>query len=781
MTKLIGMDDIENQGQTFKYQVQLPKLPVPDLKATTDRYLSALKPLQSPQDHRRTKEAVRFFLENDGPELQKKLLSYATTQSSYIEEFWYDAYLQHSNSVVLNLNPFFLLEDDPTPQRNDQIIRASSLIASTVTFINALRRQELEPDVFRGTPLCMSQFNRLFATTRVPTEEHGCFMSTDDASQHVVVMAHSQCYHFDVFDSLGNVAVTEKEISANLRAIVRDASQVPVQDIAKNAVGVLTTENRQNWARLRTSMMQQNGDALRVVDSALFVVCLDHIEPTTIEDLSTNMLCGTYKLEKGLQVGTCTNRWYDKLQIIVCKNGSAGINFEHTGVDGHTVLRFVSDIYTDTILRFAKTINSQTKSIFHSYKTNKSPPRGSPAAMMATRNRSGSDTSTTFDINPRRIEWHMTEELTQGIKFAETRLSDLILQNEVKVLEFTNYGKYFITDMKMSPDAFVQMAFQAAYYGLYGKLECTYEPAMTKSFLHGRTESIRSVTDLSLDFVKAYYNKDNTPQMKLDALRSALKQHTVLTRDCAQGQGQDRHLYALECLFDRLNKNGENKPSLFTDPGWQLLNHTVLSTSNCGNPALRLFGFGPVVSDGFGIGYIIKEDGISFVASSKHRQTERLLATLKQYLIDIQQMMMDEKYPGGMSQKQRLLAMEEAHALVNGYSYFDNGEGDQYSVGSDDGGSSSSLNNNGNGTPHRKVDYSDTEDEVDASHDLGDIEMLVDFNTKSRKTAMAGVIDDITIGMGAVAINPSKKYKKYGPIKSTFSNNCATRWNTQLG
>jgi carnitine O-acetyltransferase len=52
-------------------------------------------------------------------------------------------------------------------------------------------------------------------------------------------------------------------------------------------------------------------------------------------------------------------------------------------------------------------------------------------------------------------------------------------------------------------------------------------------------------------------------------------------------------------------------PALFTDPGWQVLNNTILSTSNCGNPALRLFGFGPVAADGYGIGYIIKEDGIS--------------------------------------------------------------------------------------------------------------------------------------------------------------------------
>lgn len=36
----------EEQGETFKYQNQLPKLPIPDLQATAARYLSALKPLQ---------------------------------------------------------------------------------------------------------------------------------------------------------------------------------------------------------------------------------------------------------------------------------------------------------------------------------------------------------------------------------------------------------------------------------------------------------------------------------------------------------------------------------------------------------------------------------------------------------------------------------------------------------------------------------------------------------------------------------------------------------------
>ena len=99
-------------------------------------------------------------------------------------------------------------------------------------------------------------------------------------------------------------------------------------------------------------------------------------------------------------------------------------------------------------------------------------------------------------------------------------------------------------------------------------------------------------------------------------------------------------------------KNGDlpEMPALFRDAGWATLNHTTLSTSNCGNPALRLFGFGAVVPDGFGIGYIvrraacalltgqIKDDAISICAASKHLQTGRYLDTLRAYFLDAKQM-----------------------------------------------------------------------------------------------------------------------------------------------
>lgn len=97
-------------GQTFARQDELPQLPIPPLKDTCQRYLAALEPLQTPQQHKSTHQAVQSFCENDGPQLQERLHQYAEKRTSYIAEFWNEAYLQASESVVVNLNPFFILE-----------------------------------------------------------------------------------------------------------------------------------------------------------------------------------------------------------------------------------------------------------------------------------------------------------------------------------------------------------------------------------------------------------------------------------------------------------------------------------------------------------------------------------------------------------------------------------------------------------------------------------------------------------------------------------------------
>lgn len=524
----------------------------------------------------------------------------------------------------------------------------------------------------------MYQFSRLFGAARVPTE-NSCQIVQDPESKHIVVMCHGQLYWFDVLDDNSDVIMSERDIAINLKTITEDAAQTPIQEAAKGALGVLSTENCKVWSGLRDVLTKDpgsnNADCLSIVDSALFALCLDDTEPPNVAALCQNMLCGTSEVNNGVQIGTCTNRWYDKMQIIVCENGSAGINFEHTGVDGHTVLRFASDVYTDTILRFARSINGQAPTIWTS--TRPDPSKRDPESF--------GDVNTT----PRKLEWGMIPELAIAVRFAETRLADLIEQNEFQCLDFGCYGKSLITSMGFSPDAFVQMAFQAAYYGLYGRVECTYEPAMTKVFLHGRTEAVRTVSAESVDFVQTFW-ADNPLEQKVEALKRACQKHVKRTKDCARAQGCDRHLYALFCVWQKYvddemdsgvssfgqsspvdgyspvgspgkeadgmngvtvrqkrergdstnsrSRDGRPLPFIFADSGWDKLNTMVLSTSNCDNPSLRHFGFGPTSGDGFGIGYI-NDESISICMSSKHRQTRRFVDALESYLLEIRRIL----------------------------------------------------------------------------------------------------------------------------------------------
>lgn len=717
---------------TYEFQSTLQKLPIPPLEETCANYLSVLKPLQTEREHEKTIQAVESFLKSgSGKSLDSELRKYSETRNSYIEQFWYDSYLTYDSPVVLNLNPFFLLEDDPFYNEatcvNPQVKRAVSLTLSSLKFIRALKNETLSVDKQRnGKPLCMYQYSKLFGASRIPTEE-GCVMQSDPNSNHVVVMSKSQFYWFDVLDQNNNIIMLEQDLLVNFTSIIQDSLSTPRNEIAKSSFGVLTTENRRIWAKIRNLPTivsnANNREILSIIDSALFVVCLDDLELSNLDELSKNMLCGLSILDRGVQVGTCTNRWYDKLQIIITRNGKAGINFEHTGVDGHTVLRYVSDIYTDSILSFAQSINLNAPTLWGEDSGIPGLPKGEIVTV------------------PRKLEWDLTPDLSLALRFGETRLSDLINQNEFRHLEFKSYGSSTIKKMKFSPDAFVQMAFQATYYALYGKVECTYEPAMTKAFFHGRTEAIRTVSQELNTFIRKFFDPEESSQNKLKYLADACAKHSEQTKRCSMGKGVDRHLYALFCIWKRyvagdltefaaqemqndetvtqleltstssehtmggndvVNLELSQLPLIFADNGWDKLNNTVISTSNCGNPSLRLFGFGPVSANGFGIGYIIKDDSISICASSKHRQTSRLLVTLELYFNEVYRVFKDASEDsnvhapidtkvgenGQMTFKSKIVTKAPVpkpsaplSTLLGGYNYFDMGEDDIKSRG----------------------------------------------------------------------------------------------------
>jgi carnitine O-acetyltransferase len=517
------------------------------------------------------------------------------------------------------------MQDDATPNRHSQTARATSLVISTLAFFKMIRQGTLPSDKWRDVDLDMTQYDHLFHSTRIPKLHKADEFVQKQSATHLVIMAGGQVYWFHVLSADGETCLPPETIASNLRTILHDAASTPPGIAQAQALGAVTAGGRDEWAALRSKLESDaaNAESLQVIDSALFVLNLDAQTPKTLTEASVNFLGGVSAFDSacGSQKGSCLNRWYDKtVQLIVCANGMAGVNFQHSHVDGHTVLRYASDIITDSILRFAQSIRGGLPSIL------------APLAHGAV----GQSPA------PQKIVWRLDAGDKLVIKQAEATLGDVLKQVEIEALEFQSFGSRAIKTAAMSPDAFVQAGIQLAYYRVYGTLGNTYETVMTKFFQHGRTEPVRTSSTAMLRFVQTACEEGAPAEEQLAALKAALKEHSARTKVAAAAMGGERHLFALHCIARQLCAAGSTGampapalPALFTGKAWSALNTNTLSTSNCGNPSLRLFGFGPVAPQGFGIGYLIKEDGIQFCISSKCRQTSRFCSTLQRALGDM--------------------------------------------------------------------------------------------------------------------------------------------------
>jgi Choline/Carnitine o-acyltransferase len=163
-------------GITYASQSKLPRLPIPDLEETLIKFQATLDALQDESQREETRNVVQEFSLTSGPVLQSLLQRYereglqSGTIGSYVEEFWDESYLSPDSSVVLNLNPFFVLEGGPDPKSaQDQLRRAASLCFASLKMASMLKHETLTPDTFRGTPLCMDQFKALFGSSRQPS------------------------------------------------------------------------------------------------------------------------------------------------------------------------------------------------------------------------------------------------------------------------------------------------------------------------------------------------------------------------------------------------------------------------------------------------------------------------------------------------------------------------------------------------------------------------------------------------------------------------------------
>lgn len=594
---------------TFALQDELPKLPVPDLYQTCDKFLSWVQPLLSDTDFQKTSMAVKKFLKHggDGAKLQNSLIQWSQRdeKASWLEDLWEETYLSFRKTLPINSNVFYVCDDNPDHKNLTQTQKAARTIISVLQFKNLIDTGTLEIDEERGNPLCMVQYQRLFTATRIPLKgkdiSRNPYLKARPTSMdagHIIVHCRGRLFRMDVYESPGKLRRAE-EIERDLTAI----NELAEQGEEIHPCGILTTLPRDEWAETRQYMIElnsKNESLLDIIESAIFSLCLDDSSPENLLDTSRVMMHGDGK-----------NRWFDKsFQLIVCQNGLTALNIEHSRLDGSVIGKLQKHILNDN----------------------------------GAHNWQGEN-----DIAPRfqELKFIFDTRLKEAISRAGNMFDELIKDTQVRVLEFTKFGKDKIKSIKVSPDAFAQMAIQLVQFNVFGKCFNTYEAVMTRRFLHGRTEAMRSVTPESIRFVENMTAGKRDLKACAESLREAAKAHIERLTECKSGQGVQRHLFGLSRMYDI---NGDrlgisSVPEFFTDIGWKTLCYDNLSTSTSDPNGLTLAGYGPVVDDGFGVRYVIKNDRINFNITSKTEKTDQLnqfVGFLKESLINMSDLL--DKY-----------------------------------------------------------------------------------------------------------------------------------------
>jgi carnitine O-palmitoyltransferase 1 len=174
---------------------------------------------------------------------------------------------------------------------------------------------------------------------------------------------------------------------------------------------------------------------------------------------------------------------------------------------------------------------------------------------------------------------------------------------------------------------------------------CRYESATTRFFLNGRTETIRSATPDSCQFVDAVRDKTEKPVDTATAgtlLRKAIRTHVQTAKAAGMGEGCDRHLFG---LMMAAKEKGKRVPFL-ENPALRL--PFALSTSQTACKLSVAGGFGPVYPCGYGVSYFVQEDHIMFTVAcfsgnqhtSSARYIDHVIAAMqlqKQLLTDSSQ------------------------------------------------------------------------------------------------------------------------------------------------
>mmetsp|Transcript_9287 Transcript_9287/g.12518 ORF Transcript_9287/g.12518 Transcript_9287/m.12518 type:complete len:643 (-) Transcript_9287:27-1955(-) len=589
----------------LKKEFEVPSLPIPSLEQTLFRYLVGIRALTTDEEFKRAAEEASDFAKKEGPLLHASLLKRKEEKgktTSWLREWWDSlVYLQARHNITIMDSYFFnyglgvpkiasssssfsssVSSEIMKSGYSKMILRAAATILASFDFKRLLDFGELKQEGSPKRPQSMDMFGKLFNTCRIPQPKEDrifTYHGAPHASNHIFVTFGDSFYFLDVTskidDASGDYSVISfEEIAQQLYSIVKDGEKRKEEFPA----AALSCQIRETWSVDRDSLISassRNALILRGIESAAFGVCLDPSSPETLDEMDE---CLWHNHGHG--------RFFDKaVQFIIFANGRAGLHGEHSGMDG-TVVGFMSDYVTFLL-------ENQFSGLKIPIKKGKGTNLWQPIH---------------FDLTP-----HLKERVTKALEDLEAEIQLI----DHKALFFTEFGGKAIKKLKCSPDAFMQLAIQYAFYRILYRLPSHYESASTRRFFHGRTETIRVSSIENLRFVSSAAKDPSNLVSPINKklLRDALNSHVYIAQNGANAQGVDRHLLGLRLIQKEKDPNSEFH-ALFTDPTFSRCCTWEMSTSQLGGKNFQA-GYGAVVDHGLGVSYSYADNHLQYKISSR--------------------------------------------------------------------------------------------------------------------------------------------------------------------
>uniref|UniRef100_A0A3Q0RUZ7 Carnitine O-acetyltransferase a n=1 Tax=Amphilophus citrinellus TaxID=61819 RepID=A0A3Q0RUZ7_AMPCI len=569
------MTSIFDSGVYLNYWKGLPHLPVPPLRETCERYLSALEPIVKEDELKQTTWLMEEFLKEggDGEKLQKSLERKACTTDNWVsltDHGLQTQYLDCREPLVVFSNFGFALPQMDFRDKLGQIRCAAKLITAVLDFKTMIDNETLPVEYMRGEPLCMMQYCQALSSCCIPglkTDSLVFHGKSSNAPKHITVAHNSQFFTVEVYNSDGT-PITVDQLCVQLERICNSPLETNME-----LVGILTTLRRDSWAKWYDRLVQDpsNRESVSAIERSICMLCLDGAMPQVY---GKSGRCAVLQmLHGGGSQWNSANRWFDKsLQV-----------------------------KEETPMMYQK----------------KPQMMPSPVELLPM---------------PQKLHFSITPDIKNVIEEAKQSMDKIAEDLDLRVLVFSHFGKNFIKAHKLSPDAFVQMAIQLAYYRIYQQCCASYEAASMRLFRKGRLGVIISTSSASAAFVKSF----DDPKKQLLVMFS----YFILE---IRGQIIYGHILALK---NQAIEDDIPMPGIFTDPSLDKAFNFRLSTSQVRTGTGCLCFAGPDQPEVYDFCYSFTDDDITFVGSAwkscKENNVIQLIQTLEDALLDMRMLLENE-------------------------------------------------------------------------------------------------------------------------------------------